>query len=103
MVIASDCAVRNVVGCTPYLEVLLQSQCVCVLSMCSRSGNPGRRGMGPTQLKRHLEKQAELLNEARKILEKELEVLQVSAAVILPHERGQEIALATSKQHECVL
>lgn len=30
MVIASDCAVRNVVGCTPYLEVLLQSQCVCV-------------------------------------------------------------------------
>lgn len=56
--------------------------CVCVLSMCSRSGNPGRRGMGPTQLKRHLEKQAELLNEARKILEKELEVLQVSATVI---------------------
>lgn len=38
--------------------------------------------MGPTQLKRHLEKQAELLNEARKILEKELEVLQVSATVI---------------------
>lgn len=34
--------------------------------------------MGPTQLKRHLEKQAELLSEARRILEKELECLQVS-------------------------
>lgn len=51
---------------------------MCVLSVYTRSSSTGGRGMGPTQLKRHLEKQAELLSEARRILEKELECLQVS-------------------------
>lgn len=68
---------------TVLLDALLIWKCcycvsVCVLSVYTRSSSTGGRGLGPTQVKRHLEKQAELLSEARRILEKELEFLQVS-------------------------
>ena len=42
----------------------------------------GRRIRGPTQLKRHLEKQKDLLEEAKRIILKELEWLQVKFHVV---------------------
>lgn len=42
----------------------------------------GRRIRGPTQLKRHLEKQKDLLEEAKRIILKELEWLQAEETIL---------------------
>ena len=75
-----------IVLCVMLLDALLFWGCcycviVCVLFVYTRSSSTGGHGLGPTQVKRHLEKQAELLSEARRILENELEILQVSSYV----------------------